>query len=68
MLLSKLECGQTEARETREKLKALPIDVYHELTQAQARADTHNDTHRFKYRYADRCKSNLGKTLCFRAY
>ncbi len=34
MLLPKLECGQTEARETMELLKELPVDVYHELTQA----------------------------------
>ena len=30
MLLPKLECGQTEARETMEKLKELPVDVYHD--------------------------------------
>jgi hypothetical protein len=26
-----MECGQTEANETMEKLKELPVDVYHEL-------------------------------------
>ena len=31
MLLTKLECGQTEASETIELLKALPVDVQHEL-------------------------------------
>ena len=34
MLLPKLKCGQTEARETMDKLKELPVDIYHELTQA----------------------------------
>ena len=34
MLLTKLEFGQTEASETMEKLKALPVDVHHELMQA----------------------------------
>ena len=31
MLLPKPECGQTEASETMEKLKELPVDVHHEL-------------------------------------
>ena len=34
MLLPKLECGQTEARETMESLKELPVDVHMELMQA----------------------------------
>jgi hypothetical protein len=38
MLLPKLECGQTEASETMEKLKELPVDVYHELSQALVKA------------------------------
>ena len=34
MLLTKLKCGQTEARETLKMLKELPVDVYHELVEA----------------------------------
>ena len=34
MLLTELKCGQTEARETMELLKELPVDVYFELVQA----------------------------------
>ena len=32
------ECGQTEASKTMEKLKELPVDVYHELMQAWVKA------------------------------
>ena len=38
MLLTKPECGQTEASETMEKLKELPVDVYHELMQVWVKA------------------------------
>jgi hypothetical protein len=38
MLLTKPECGQTEASETMEKLKALPVDVHHEHMQAAMQA------------------------------
>jgi hypothetical protein len=38
MPLTKLECGQTEASETMEKLKELPVDVYHELMQVWVKA------------------------------
>ena len=34
MLLTELQYGQTEASETMELLKELPVDVYHELIQA----------------------------------
>jgi hypothetical protein len=33
-LQTELKCGQMEASETIEKLKELPLDVYHELVQA----------------------------------
>ena len=38
MLLPKPECGQTEASETMEKFKELPVDAYHELMQALVKA------------------------------
>ena len=31
MLVTTLECVKTEASETMEKLKELPVDVHHEL-------------------------------------
>jgi hypothetical protein len=38
MLLPKPEFGQTEASETMEKLKEMPVDVYHEHMQAAMQA------------------------------
>ena len=38
MLLTKPECGQTEASETMEKLKELPVDANHELMLALVKA------------------------------